>query len=406
MHGERPRLSPGRYWIETSSPQADRVSLDFELQAAEPPPRVLLLGAGASGLTALVQHADVHGGWPPIGAEEVGGGHRRRLLRFDSIMVSVYLLTAAALCLYLHRRREGAMPPFGYHLLVHLAFALWFLMRPDGVVGWAAVSLMLYWRTWRYLVLPAALYLAIGISWGAYKFRYTGEFSMTTNTVGDNAWIGLWQVPHKFRWQTADASYFAWAAEVGVPPTSKRASDTALREVLRFTATYPVYVMHLALHKFLGFVDVNVFNGILTSPRVVYEAARGPVVWALLAVMTVCLSLRHEARRTLFLGWPLLFNLPLLLLFFSDDMRHVAPSSAAPLVAAIPPLLEPAFYRVLWRRRRTTLAVAVVFVAGWYLLHWADQALLASSVAVLGAVSGPRPVRLVLAVALRVAALL
>src|SRR5712692_1957954 len=122
--------------------------------------------------------------------------------------------------------------------------------------------------------------------------------------------------------------------------------------------------MHLALHKFLGFVDVNVFNGILSFPGVLYEAARGPVVWALLAVMIACLAPGHEVRRTLFLGWPLLFNLPLFLLFFSDDMRHVAPSSAALLVAAIPPLLEPPFYRAQWLRRRTTLAVALAFVAG------------------------------------------
>jgi hypothetical protein len=149
----------------------------------------------------------------------------------DSIMVSVYLLTAAALCLYLDQERQGAWPRLRYHLLVHLSFALWFLMRPDGVVGWAALSLILYRRSWRYLALPAALYLAIGLSWGAYKYRYTGEFSMTTNTVGDNAWIGLWQVPSKFRWQTADPSYFEWAARVGVPATSKLASDTALREV-------------------------------------------------------------------------------------------------------------------------------------------------------------------------------
>ena len=89
----------------------------------------------------------------------------------DSIMVPVYLLSAAALCRYLDRGRQGALPPLADHLLVHGSFALWFLMRPDGVVGWAAVSLVLYWRRWRWLALPAALYLAIGLSWGAYKYR-------------------------------------------------------------------------------------------------------------------------------------------------------------------------------------------------------------------------------------------
>ena len=176
---------------------------------------------------------------------------------------------------------------------------------------------------------------------------------MTTNTVGDNAWIGLWQVPNKFRWQTNDASYFEWAATVGVPPTSKRASDVALREVVRFGATYPVYVTHLALHRFLDFVNVNVFNGVLDLPaRRRTRGLRGPAVLTLMAVVVLCLTLPHEARRTLFLGWPLLFNLPLFLLFFSDGMRHVAPCTASLLVSAVPPLLEAGFYRMLGRRRR------------------------------------------------------
>ena len=258
----------------------------------------------------------------------------------DSIMVSAYLLTAAALCLFLDRERAGAFPPLRYHVLVHLSFALWFFTRPEAVVGWAALSFLLYRRAWRYLLLPAALYLAIGLSWGAYKYQYTGEFSMTTNTIGDNAWIGLWQVPSKFRWQTKDESYFEWAAKVGVPPTSKRASDMALREVVRFGATYPVYVTHLALHRFLDFVNVNVFNGVIAYPHVVYERWRGPAIFALMGVVVLCLALPHEGRRMLFLGWPILFNLPLFLLFFSDGMRHVAPCTASLLVSAVPPLLE------------------------------------------------------------------
>jgi hypothetical protein len=296
----------------------------------------------------------------------------------DSIMVAIYLLTAAASCLYLDRERAVGFPPLRYHLLLHTPFALWFLTRPEGVVGWAALSLILYRRAWRYLLLPAALYLAIGLAWAAYKQRYTGEFSMTTNTVGDNAWIGLWQVPSKFRWQTKDESYFEWAAAVDVPPTSKRASDTALREVARFALTYPVYVSHLALHRLLRFADVNSFNGIVNYPHLDYERLRGPAVWALAAVVALCLALGHEARRTLLLGWPLLFNLPLFLLFFSDDMRHVAPCTAALFVAAVPPLLEPGFYRSVLRRKASALAIGLALLLGWPLAHWADRALLAS----------------------------
>jgi hypothetical protein len=296
----------------------------------------------------------------------------------DSIMVACYLLTAAALCLYLDRERRGAAPPIGYHLLVHLSFALWFLMRPEGVVGWAALSLILYWRSPRYLALPAVLYLAIGLSWGAYKRQYTGEFSMTTNTIGDNAWISLWQAPSKFRWQTLDASYFEFASHIDAPPTSKRASDAVLHEVARFAATYPVYVAHVALHKFVAFVDVNSFNATVSYPRVVYERLRGPAVWFLMGVVALSLVLPYEGRRALLLGWPLLFNLPLFLFFFSDGMRHVAPVTASLLVTGVVPLLEASFYRTLTTRRGRVLAVAAAFVGLWFLLHWADAALLAS----------------------------
>jgi hypothetical protein len=296
----------------------------------------------------------------------------------DSIMVPVYLLSAAALCRYLDRCRNGALPRRFDHVLVHGTFALWFLMRPDGMVGWAAVSLVLYWRRWRWLAVPAATWLAIGLSWGAYKYRYTGEFSMTTNTVGDNAWIGLWQVPHKFRWQTADHSYFEWAAAKGVPPTSKVASDTALREVARFALTYPVYAAHLVVHRLLEFVDLNAFNGVVNYPHVVYDRLRGTAVVALVVVFVVCLAVGHESRRTLLVGWPLLFNLPLFLIFFSDGMRHVAPVTAALFASTLPALLEPAFYGTLWRRRRKTVAVGAAVVLLWLGGRWVDGTLLAS----------------------------
>ena len=297
----------------------------------------------------------------------------------DSIMVAVYLVTAASLCLYLDRERRSAPPPIGYHLLVHLSFAVWFLMRPEGVVGWAALSVILYWRHPRYLALFAVFYLAIGVSWALYKRQYTGEFSMTTNTVGDNAWISLWQAPNdKFRWRTADESYFEFESHLDAPSRSKRASDLALREVVRFAGTYPVYVSHVALHKFVRFVDIDVFNGMVTYPRVAYEWLRGPAVWLLMGVVALSLSLPYQGRRALFLGWPLFFNLPLFLFFYSDGMRHVAPVTAALVVTGVVPLAEAGFYRALATHRRCVLGIAAAFVALWFLLHWADGALLAS----------------------------
>jgi len=97
-----------------------------------------------------------------------------------------------------------------------------------------------------------------------------------------------------------------------------------------------------------------------------------------MTVVALSLALPYEGRRALLLGWPLAFNLPLFLFFFSDDMRHVAPVTAALLVTGVVPLLEAGFYRTLLARRARALAVVTAFVALWFLMHWADAALLAS----------------------------
>jgi hypothetical protein len=253
-------------------------------------------------------------------------------------------------------------------------------MRADAVPGWAAMSLILYWRAWRYLALPAALYLAIGVSWGLYKYRYTGDFSMTTSNLGNVAWVGLWQVPNRFKWKTDDESYFAWMREVGLPPTSQRASRAALREVLRFTLTYPIYVPHLMLHRSLDYLDLFApgKSNPVSFPHAPLHYLRAPLVWALWGVIALCLCLGYEARRTLYLAWPLFFNLPIFLFFFSDGPRHVAPALTAQVVAALPPLCEAGFYRTLLGQRRKALALAAVFVAAWFLAHKVDEFVLAS----------------------------
>ena len=63
--------------------------------------------------------------------------------------------------------RDARPIPFAVDFFVHLAFAFWFVMRPDVLPGWLIVSLVLHWRSWRRLAIPLVLFLSIGIGWGA-----------------------------------------------------------------------------------------------------------------------------------------------------------------------------------------------------------------------------------------------
>jgi len=83
------------------------------------------------------------------------------------------------------------------------------------------------------------------------------------------------------------------------------------------------------------------------------------------------------SRRTLLLSWPMLFQVPVLLLVYFDA-RHLAPASAALLATALPPLFELSFYRAIWQRPNIALIMAGVCMIGSLLVRWADQALLAS----------------------------
>ena len=177
----------------------------------------------------------------------------------DSIMVPCYLLTAAALCLYLDRERRGGLPPLGYHLLVHLSFALWFLMRPEGVVGWAAAVAD---PVLAIAPLPGAAGGALsrdrallGCLQAAVHRRVLDDHEHDRRQRLDQPVAGAQQVPladaGRQLLRVRDPHRRAAPARSG-PPTA------VLREVARFAATYPVYVAHVALHKFVAFVDVNV----------------------------------------------------------------------------------------------------------------------------------------------------
>src|SRR4029453_649041 len=71
----------------------------------------------------------------------------------DSLIIPISLLVLTALCLRLKAMGEQRAVSLRLDAFVHLAFALWFSIRPDVLPGWLAVSVFLHWRHWRRLLL-------------------------------------------------------------------------------------------------------------------------------------------------------------------------------------------------------------------------------------------------------------
>jgi hypothetical protein len=300
----------------------------------------------------------------------------------DSVIAPIALLLMAALCLWIRAWQDGRPVRMSLVLATHLAFALWFAMRPDVLPGWFAVSLALHWREWPRLLVPLVLFLMIGCSWGVYKMQYTHEFGLTTSSVGASLVCGLWEVPSRFALTCSDSSYFAWIERhTAFAPHSKQASDFAVREVLRFWLTFPGHFAVMLDHKLMQCVAEGCWPGARTFLQ---EALFYLLVWppraifALLTIIGLCVATGHERRRTLFLSWPLFLNAPIFWLMFASEGRFYSAIPIALLAAGVPPLFEQRFYVRLAARPWHTLSVvagaAGLAVAAWPFHDWLMRA--------------------------------
>ena len=158
----------------------------------------------------------------------------------DSLILPISLLVLTSLCLRLKAMDGQRAVRLWLDVCVHLAFALWFSIRPDVLPGWLVVSVFLHWRQWRRLLLPLTLVLSIGISWGVYKAKYTHEFAATTSGVGSSLICGLWEVPSRFALPCSDEWYSDWIqSHTPFDPKSQVASAFAIREAVKVWLIYP-----------------------------------------------------------------------------------------------------------------------------------------------------------------------
>ena len=63
------------------------------------------------------------------------------------------------------KNHPGRPPGVRTFLLVNAAFALWFVMRNDVLLGWFAVTALLARRRIAYMAIPVALALTIAGAW-------------------------------------------------------------------------------------------------------------------------------------------------------------------------------------------------------------------------------------------------
>jgi len=298
----------------------------------------------------------------------------------DAVVLSCGLLVTGSLCRF-HRERDVSKVRFRDHLLVHAAFALWFLMRSDVLPGWLGVSAFLYWRQPRYLLLPLAFVVSLGSIWGLYKKSHGSEFVMTTSNVGHVAFVGLWQTrPHRFVWEPSDEAYAGWVGTYGYTYMEPRANAFAIREVMRFWLTYPGFALGNICYKVYSHFRYHAWWGglALYPTRLVGVVMRVGAYWVLFAAFLFALSTGFDSRRVFLLGWPALLNLPLFLML-QHNARYVGFVSVSVMVVGICLLLDPRFYRSVSTTRRPVLVWGTV-AALWLSAPLIMRALFADSV--------------------------
>ncbi|PYR36990.1 MAG: hypothetical protein DMF93_18785 [Acidobacteria bacterium] len=301
------------------------------------------------------------------------------LTQVDAVIAPVALLILAALCVRSRIVRDGRAVPVGADLAVHLAFALWFAMRPDVLPGWVIVALVLHWRHWRRLLIPVALFLAIGTAWGTYKAQHHRDFSLTTTSAGASLFCGLYEVPSRFRFAMActDETYFDWVRQHSPYIAQSAAGNSfATREVLKFWLTYPGHFVVMVYHKMMQALDGDIWPGFPTQLQVFVFGAirRYSLVMALLASLAVSLAVGHERRRTLLLSWPLWLDAPLFWIMFASLGRFYSAVGISLVVAAVPPLFETPFYASIaarpWRAASALGGVCLFALAAWPVHRW------------------------------------
>ena len=286
----------------------------------------------------------------------------------DSLVVPIAVLSLAAL-LYLYaaeRERPSARSP--RYPVAMAVFALWFVVRNDVLPGWFAITAVAARRRWLALLLTACAAGVIAVPWAMYKRQYRHEFDLLPTNTGEVLFLSLCEPPGTYRYPCTDDGYFAWASAIDHhDPTSAGASNRAVVEVIRSWLTYPVHFVLMVWFKLRRSLFDWAWPGIQTPFNTPFIRAR-ELGGFLLLVTAVIMSIAvgHQRRRSVLLGWPLLFDLPIFLVVFASAGRFAGPAGVSAVVAGVPLMFERGFYAQM-RRHPWRAAVVLACAAGFAL---------------------------------------
>ena len=229
--------------------------------------------------------------------------------------------------------------------------------------AWAIVTLILYAprpREWPKIAIPVAFYLAIGLPWALFKRQYTGEFNMTTNSIGASLMAGMWDAPHPFVWASTDGAYHDWMAQNGHAPRSAAGSAWAINEIFRFMLVYPLHVVALVANEFMSFIWLGNTPGYEVFLNLNY---RGWPTLAALAVALTAAVVWYKPMRLLMTSSILFFNVPIFFLTYSSAGRFYNTAVPSMLVLLAAFCGDPGYWRAL-RARLFRAGAAVALVLG------------------------------------------
>jgi dolichol-phosphate mannosyltransferase len=283
----------------------------------------------------------------------------------EPMMPSLILATLGAIGAILARRRAGHQDLSWEDYLLHAAFLIAVFFRHDVLPGWIIVSLLLYWKRPRRLVLPAALFAVLAIPWATYKSAHGHGFTPFPLSIGHVGFVGAFEgPPNDFGLPPSDATVAAIQAANGFEYKSVDGLKFVREELPRFWITYPLYFCVQVISKFVDFTATWYAGGSPDWPapcRFIDLLLNDGLGFACFLIPCLALVTGTHRSDVLLLLWPVVFQLPLILCIQTMGGRYTSGAFMTLPIVFTALLFSREYWRSLQARWRLA---AILFCAG------------------------------------------